>query len=364
MKKKIIIPLAVLLLGALCVGTMSRSGSDANETVAETESAVLVEVIAAEKGDIAITVSETGVTTPENSVTISSEVSGRIMAMNIEVGEKVSKDQVLAEIDNELFQLAVDQAHAQEINTRAAFEKAEKDLGRYKILRERDEISEGEYETFRLQHDQAHSAFLSAEAAHKTAERQLRNATIKSPIKGEIAARFVDPGNMINIMEPIVKVVDNSTIKVSINISERDVVNVRTGMPVEINIDAFPGKSFQGTVFAVSPEADMNTHTFPVEVEVVNNQGPEIRSGMIARVHIRTGTINDAVLVPADAVIERYGKNYLYVASNGNAEEREVILGPKTDSKIQVVSGVQLGDAVITVGQFNVQDESPIEIKK
>jgi len=366
MKRKVVFGAVFLVIIAVCAGSLMRSPQDTASPDSEQgdAEAVLVEVTPAQAGDIDITISETGVTTPDHSITISSEVSGQIVRMPVEVGQNVARGKVIAQIDRELYELDVEQAKAQRINAAATYEKAQKDIERYRILLEREEISEGEFETMRLQHEQARSAFLSAEAALKTAERRLRNTGITSPVSGEIAAKYVQMGNMVSIAEPIVKIVDNSTIKVRISLSELDVVNLRTGMPVDVLIDAFPGKVFKGAVSSVGPEANMNTHTFPVEIKVHNNQGPPIRSGMIARVSIKTGVIKQAVLVPAEAIVERYGKNCVYVVNNGIAVEKEIGTGRTSGNLIQIVDGVRPGDQVLTVGQFNVQDGSPVRINR
>jgi len=285
--------------------------------------------------------------------------------MDVDIGKAVQKDELIARIDDEIIRLSLDQARAQLINTSATYEKAQKDLERFLILLEKDQISEGEFETNRVQHELAKAAFLTAEAGVKSAERQLRNTHITSPIGGAIAEKIVQKGTMVSVGQPIVKVVDISTIKVNINLSEQDVVNIKTGMPVEVKLDGFPGRTFSGSVFAVSPEANSETHTFPVEIIVPNDQGPEVKSGMIARVSINTDVLKNATLIPRDAVVERYGRLYVYtVQEGGSAHEHEVKLGRESGSEVQVIEGIRTGEQVIVVGQFNLEDGVPIRIRR
>jgi len=372
MKKSIIIIIFVVFVIVIFSGLYFQSSQkpaepeevSAENTEADDQSnAIWIEVKPAVSGDISVTVSETDITAPVHSVTISSEVAGRLIKIDGEIGKKVQKQELIARIDDELYSLAVDQAQAQFINAKAAYEKAQKDIERYRILLEKEEISEGEFEVNRLQHEQAKAAYLSSEASVKTTERQLRNSRITSPITGEIAVKYVEEGNMITINQSIVKVVDISKIKVRINLSELDIINVRAGMPVTILIDAFPDKKFNGTVAAIGPEANQETHTFPVEIIVPNNQAPMIRSGMIARVSIETQVLHNVTLVPMDALVERYGKDCVFVVENGKARECDVVLGATSGSFVQIVDGVQPGELVVVVGQFGLEDGAPVRIR-
>ncbi len=368
MKKIMIYILIGLAVVVICGGLLMRGSNNpegeanakSEATSTENSAAVLIETTPAILGDIILTISETGVTMPVQGVTVSSEVTGTIQNLAVEVGKRLIKNELIARIDDELISLALDQARAQLINASAAFEKNRKDFERYKVLLEKEEISEGEYETASLQHEQARSSFLSAEAAVKTAERQLRNTRVTSPISGRVAVKFVEEGNMISAGQPVVKVVDVSTVKVLVNVSEKDIVQLTKGMPVKVEIDAFPGEDINGKVFSVSPEADASTHTFPVEITVPNNQGPQIRSGMIARVKIQTGTITDATLIPKDAVVERFGNSYVYVDDNGTAKEKLVVLGKESGDMIQVLKGLLPDESVLISGQFNVEDGTPV----
>ncbi|MFC1728809.1 efflux RND transporter periplasmic adaptor subunit [candidate division KSB1 bacterium] len=352
----------VIVIAAITIGPGNES--DVNgQNPGESAEAVWVEVYAVESSDIVLAVSETGVSVPIQNVTIASEVSGRIERMDIKVGSPVKSGEIIAETDDELIRLSLDQARAQLINSTANFDKAQKDLERYKVLLQKEEISESEYESFLLQYEQARSAFLSAEAAAKSAERQLRNTRISSPIDGEIAVKYVEQGNMITVNQPVVKVVDISTVKIVINLSEQDVVKVKAGTPVDVTVDAFRDHTFTGSVYSISPEADNTTHTFPVEISVPNDQDPVIRSGMIARVNIRTGTLSDVVLIPRDAIIERYGRNFIFVVREDRAVERQVELGSGSDSMVQVISGVQAGDEIVSIGQLNLTDGAKIQIR-
>ncbi|MCP4725712.1 MAG: efflux RND transporter periplasmic adaptor subunit, partial [bacterium] len=130
-----------------------------------------------------------------------------------------------------------------------------------------------------------------------------------------------------------------------------------------VEIDAFPGRTFNGRIHSLSPEGRMDTHTFPVEIIIPNTPDHILKSGMVARVMIKSEVLKDAVLIPSNAVIERYGRYYVYVAGNDKAVEKQVTLGIEQDTNIQVLSGIEPGDNIIIAGQHSVEDGSQIKVK-
>lgn len=370
MKNKVIIILiimVVVIIGGFIYNTFNETVEPdtemGNAKPAEEILSVWVEVAQAVTGNIITYISETGVTVPLKSVIVSAETAGRIVQMDVEIGNFVQKGDTIAFVDDELARLALDQAKAQLINATAAYEKAKKDIQRYQVLLKSEEISESEFENVRVQHELARSAFLSADAAVKSAQRQLRNTRITTPISGQVAEKNAQTGNMISINQPVVKVVDLSKIKVNINISEQDIGKIRKNIPVTVLADAFQGFEFKGSVFTLSPEANLASHTFPVEIIVPNDQQKTLKSGMVVRVDIQKDVRENVVLIYRDAVIERFGKNIVYVINGQYAEERSIELGPDKEEQVQVISGIRTGEYVVIVGQYNLEDGSPVRIK-
>ena len=371
MKKKtktILSVLGVFVIGGLIFNSQcSTVDSDSKKTGDsgddEKLQPVWVEVADAIIGDIVSYISETGVTSPFQSVVVSAEMAGRIVQIGMEMGDFVLEGDTIAYIDDELAQLSLDRAEAQLINATATYEKAKKDLMRYRILLDKEEISESEYEDVRVGHELARSAYLSMEASVKSARRQLRNTRITSPIDGQIAEKMVDSGNMISINQPVVKVVDIRKIKVNISVSEQDIGSIRKMMTAAIQVDAYPGIEFTGSVYAISPEANSESHTFPVEIIVPNSLQMNLKSGMVVRVTIQNEVHKNVTLIPRDAVIERVGETIVYIADGGKAQKRNVVLGLEKGNDVQIISGLSPGESVVTVGQYNLYDGSPVRIK-
>ena len=370
MKKVVII--ALIILGLIIIGnfvykyinkTAEQDPKMGNSEISDDLQPVWVEIAQAARGDIITYISETGMTLPVKSVVVAAETAGRIVQMDVKVGDFVQRGDTIAVVDDEIARLALDQAEAQLINAAAAYEKARKDLQRYQVLLKNEEVSESEFENVRVQHELARSAFLSAEASVKSAQRQVRNTRISAPISGQIAEKNVQTGNMIIMNQPVVKVVDIGEIKVIVRISESDISKIRKNIPVAVYADAYPGFEFMGTVFTLSPEANPESHTFPVEIIVPNNQQKTLKSGMVVRVNIQSDVLENVLLIPRDAVIERFGRNIVYIVDGQKAHERNVEIGQVKGEEIQVVSGIEPGETVVIVGQYNLEDGTPVRIK-
>lgn len=371
MKKYIIIGIVIVVAGAIAMGgngdtsngnQTTSSQNDSNSGTKLEVKPVVVETVPVKYGNIKTYITETGITSPMKFAVISSEVSGKLMSIRIEVGQLVSKNEAIAQIDDELSKFNLDMAKADKINTSASLEKSSKDIERYKNLLDKNQISSNEYETFKLQNEQARAADLSADAALKIAERRYKNTTIIAPYSGMISAKHVQQGDMISVNTPIVKIVDISKIRININLSDKDIVSLRTGMNAEVEVDAYPGERFDGKIFTISPESNSSSHTFPVEI-LVSNPDKKLKSGMVTRVKIATKTVEDALVIPRDAVIERFGKYIVFIAAGGKAVEKKVILGISQDKSVQILSGLELGDNVIHVGHYTVEDGAKITIK-
>ncbi|MFC1564311.1 efflux RND transporter periplasmic adaptor subunit [candidate division KSB1 bacterium] len=363
--KKVLITTGVII-ALIIIWVISNGKSPQNDEFAmepEASQVTWIETVPAASNDIETYITETGTTIPTQFAVVSSEVSGKIISLNKDVGDFLNKDDIIAQIDDELMKLSVDRANAQLINTAATLEKAEKDLERYKILLDKTEVSEGEFETVKLQYELARSANLNAEASLKTDERQLRNTKIKNSFRGQIAEKYVQEGDMVSIGTSIVKVVDINELKVKINISETDIVRVKINDEASVELDAYPGRVFTGKIHSLSPEGRIDTHTFPVEIIIRNTPDYIIKSGMVARVRIKSNTIENAVLIPNIAVIERYGRYFVYVAEGEKAVEKQVTLGVEHDTDIQILSGIAAGENIVIAGQHSLKDGDSIKIK-
>jgi membrane fusion protein (multidrug efflux system) len=248
------------------------------------------------------------------------------------------------------------------MEVKAAFNKALRDFERNKKLFETRDISEYMFENIRLQRESAEAALKMAEANLQLAQRQLNDCTIESPIDGIVATRLAEFGNTVAPGTPLMKVVNIMSVRLKFGVAEKDVARITAGQPASALIPALPGKTFDGTVTAISPQADLTTRTFPVEV-TIENRNYELKAGMAATVRLVSPDRREFPLLPKSALIERGGETIVYVVKNGRAEKRMPELGPESGDSIAVIRGVEAGEEVVVLGQENLIPGSDVRIK-
>lgn len=190
-----------------------------------------------------------------------------------------------------------------------------------------------------------------------------KNIEVRSPITGVVTARNYDSGDLF-AAQPILHVMQINPLKIKVSIPEQHFPNVRTGMPVEVAVDLFPDKKFEGRVSLIYPALDTATRTFTVEVTVPNGQNM-LRPGMFARSTFGMGE-KEGVMVPDVAVQKQVGsaERYLYVIRDGRAERRSVNVGRLVDGYVDILSGVEAGEDVAVTALSRLYDGAPVEVKQ
>ena len=190
------------------------------------------------------------------------------------------------------------------------------------------------------------------------------NTVLTSPISGVVTARNYDPGDLTAQL-PILTVARVQPLKVVINVSESDLPKVRKGMPALIKFDTYGDEEFQGTVTTVMPTVDTQSRTFGVEVTMPNANG-KILPGMFGRVSLNLGKA-DRVVVPDKAVVKQTGSgnHYVYVYnSDGTVSYNKVELGQRLGDTYELISGVESGAQVVTVGQAHLANGAKVKLAK
>ncbi len=210
-----------------------------------------------------------------------------------------------------------------------------------------------------------------ADAAVKTAKAhydglnvQLSYAVIKSPMAGVVADRPVSTGEMAQPGMPLISLVDISSLIARANVPVKDAVTIKPGRPARI---AGPDGDLAGTVTIVSPAVDPATTTVEVWVKL-DNPGEKLKPGGTVRVSIIAETITDAIVVPASALLnfDEGGQKVMLVVGkdkNAVAQERKVVPGIRQGARVQILSGLQEGEQVITSGGLGLEDKAKVEVQ-
>ena len=272
------------------------------------------------------------------------QTAGRITKINVEIGDRVKKGQVLAEIDKVQLQQAQLQLH-----------NAEVELGRLKALYEAGGLSKSDFDAIELQYN-----------VTKTQVENLKeNTTLCSPVNGVVTARNYDAGDMYAMAAPIFTVEQIEPVKLLVGISESDYTKVKKGDSVEISADAIPGKTFYGKINRIYPTIDPSTRTFTVEVLVQNNYRT-LRPGMFVRTVVNFGT-NNNVVIPDVAVVKQQGsgERFVYVLNqDGTVSYVKVVLGRRMGAEYEVLEGLEDGATIVTGGQIRLKDGIKVKVNE
>lgn len=279
------------------------------------------------------------------SVTLRSEIDGRITGIHFREGQPVSKGTLLFELDDSVYQAELEQARAGLALSERNNERAQELFGRSLIsTRERDEAAA------RLDVDRAAVAL---------AEARLAKARIRAPFEGVIGLRSVSPGDYITAGQPLAPLEQLSVLKADFRLSEAALPAVKVGQALNLEVDAYPGQTFEGRVYAIDPRLAEETRSIGLRARVPNEDG-KLRPGLFARVKLVIAERPNAVTVPEQSVIPQADKLFVYVIEDGKAALRPVTLGLRQVGRVEVLSGISPGDVVITAGVQKIGPGAPV----
>ena len=275
---------------------------------------------------------------------IAPQSGNRIKSSKVDVGDFVSKGQILAEMD----QIQLQQAELQMQNKEVEYQRLK-----------------GLYEVGGLSKSDLEAIELSYKVSKTQYENLLENSILRSPVSGVITARNYDVGDMYAMSAPLFTVEQIVPVKLLVAISESDYSKVKKGDKVEVVADALTGKVFEGKVRKIYPTIDPATRTFTAEV-VVNNPKRELRPGMFARVTVNFG-VNNSVVIPDIAVVKQQGsgERFVYVLNeDGTVTYQKVVLGRRIDAEYEVLEGLSDGAKVVTGGQIRLKDGIKVTVSE
>lgn len=327
---------------------------------------VNVKSVALKRGDLKVTVSSTatGTVKAEDEVRISAQRTGRIIKLAFEEGDSTKTGEIVAELDSREAEALVNQMEASLRSSEARLaqskinlEDSERTLRRTKSLFKDGLVSEQEVDTAQKNYNVNQFVYESAVSNLNEIRSSLNSAKIqhdysfiRSPMTGIISQRPAELGETVITGTPIATIVKPEKLYVKATIDEVDAARVSLGQPVDITIDAFPGKLLKGKVIRVSPivlGVKQETRTFEVRIGFEEKE-KSIKPGMSADIEIITDTLKNILSVPANAVIERQGTKMVYTVEGKKAKLVPVETGQGTWNYIEIKSGLKEGDLVIT----------------
>ena len=358
-----------LLLITAFIFTGCTAGQETKADEEEAYTAVEVEIL--QPMELYIENLMTGKVFADKDVFVIPLVAGKVEKVNVKVGDRVEKDHVLFVMDKEDIQKQVNQAYAAYEAARAGFEvtsaqiqTAKDNLERIKKLYEEGADPETQYEQAKLAAsdealEAARMGVEQAKVAYSNAASMLKNAEVKAPISGVVSSVNIVEGEYASSANPPVTIVDSNSVTVEFGIAASLVNKVKAGDKALVEISS-AGYKNEAVINSVSSSADIMTNLYTVSI-VLENDGT-IKPGMFAKVYLKTDNIGNALAVRAEAVKERDGKQFVFVAEGDAALQKEVTTGLDTGAYIEIKSGLSEGDKVIVKGQDYISHGSKIKV--
>lgn len=295
-------------------------------------------VVEAKHTSVPIRVEVTGQVAPLFQATLSSRIQGTIDELLVREGVKVSKGQLLIQLDSRDLEADLARADAEVENTKVQ-------LDRMNQLYAQDAVSKQEMEN-------AIRSYKVAEANRKAVEAQLSYTAVRAPFDGIITEKKVEAGELASPGQPLLKMEDPQRLRLEATVAEGDLKSLSRGDKIPVTIDALGRPAFIGTVSQILPAGDPQTHTFMVKVDLPKTAG--LKTGMFGRFPLEKGTTH-AILVPSTAVVERGELNSVFVVGEDRiARLRWIKLGRRYEKQVEILSGINEGERIVMDGSRGV----------
>jgi membrane fusion protein (multidrug efflux system) len=354
----------VTVLAALAAATSigcSASGEGRSPREATGKPPVAVEVAAVAGGELGRAIDVVGSLKPKHEATIKSEYTGIVREVLVSEWVPVTRGQPLVRLDSREAEAGLEAARAALMQAEAAETRAVREEERSARLKAGGLATQQQLDDARSAREAAAAATAAARARLSAAETYAEKQLIRSPLDGVVAFRGVNVGDRVESMgsgEPMFRIVDNRVFDLTVAVPSVDMGLLRVGQTLTFTTDAYPGRTFRGTVAFINPAVDEASRSVKVVAEVPNPSG-ELRGGMFVEGEILAGTRAQIPLVPRAALLVwdvGTGRGEVFVVEGDKAVRRAVRTGAMAGDNAEVKEGLAVGDRVVVRGAFNLRD--------
>ncbi len=394
----------ILVVGCLIVifaiSCRDRSAQKSTDASAA-KKPIPVQLIRVEAQEYRRTIESVGSLFPNEEVTVSSEVEGKVEQVLVDVGDRVEKGQPLVNISTVELTLVLAQARAavQQVRARlglpekadtlrdvreaAEVKKALADLsdaeqkyqraktlyGQGLLPRETYDETDSRLKAMRAAYDLAvqtvenlQAQLTQYRASMDLAQKKLNDSTIRAPFSGEIKERTVTVGQYLRVQSPVVVIVSVNPLRARLKVPEKMAAWIRVGHTASIAVEAYPGSTFAGRITRLNPSVDQQTRTIEAEAAVANPDG-RLRPGFFVKASIPSDRVDRALFLLDRAVLYSYGVYKVFVIEGNKLGEKEVRIGDHSDQKVEIVEGLSEGQGVaLPVAGSELRDRAAVEI--
>ena len=385
---KALLGAALLSLIVVAESCSKTSGKQVDNVAARP---VSVRMIPVEQKQLRRNVESVGSLFPLDEVTVSSEVEGRVEQVLVDVGDHVMAGQTIVKVVPTELQLTLDQQRAtlqqararlglpenvedvKDVREAAEVKKAAADLAdarqkyeRAKTLFEQGLLPKQSFDEAESRNNAARAAYdlsvqgvqnlraalAQSRAAAALAQKKVGDSIIRAPFAGQIRERSVTQGQYLKVQTPVMVIVNVDPMRVRLRVPEKMAAWVKTGQEVTVTVEAYPGRSFTGKISRINPSVDQQTRAFEVEALIVNHEAL-LKPGFFVKATIPSSFVVDSLFVPEDALLYVYGVYKVFVIDGNTVKEKEVKIGERSGSEVEILEGLTQGDriAVATKGQ-------------
>jgi membrane fusion protein (multidrug efflux system) len=286
----------------------------------------------------------TGTVLANEEVALRSEIAGIIRQINFTEGGRVRKGGLLVKIDDSELRAQLQKLESQE--------RLARDVEtRRRTLYDNSLISVEEY-------DRAQNELASITADIALTKARINKTEIRAPFDGVVGLRYVSEGSYVTSTTHIATLQNLTSVKVDFSIPERYVNDVRAGQKIQFRLTGIAGM-YAGEIFAVEPKIDPTTRTVMLRALSANEEG-KILPGAFAEIDFVLRQTDNALMVPTEALVPQLGGQIVFCVQNGEAQPRQVTTGIRTERMIQITTGLQAGDSVITSGILQLRPGTPV----
>lgn len=350
MKRRLIVSIAIVAVLGLSAWKLLSNKAEVEAKVykPDANARVGVRVSAAQLRSLSQEKQLLGSFAPNRKVEIRPQAGGEVINLPIEEGQEVKAGQLLAKLDDAGLRY---QLEALEVS----LEGYRNDLRRYEALVKGDATPAVNLERTQL-------SIRATEAQIKQLKKQIAHTTITAPFSGIITSKMVEKGSVVGVGSPIATVTDISSLKLVVNVPEKDINSFKTGQSIPVRTEVYPEGEFTGKITMVSAEGDA-AHNYEVEITLPNSKENLLRAGMYGNIAFAGQGKDKALSVPRQAIIGSSKKPQVYVIEEGKAVLRQVETGTSTNDYFEITKGLKAGEQVIVSGQINLRNGSLVTVQ-
>lgn len=333
--------LSSVLISGCGVGEASIAGTDTLQAATP----VPVETVTPYRSDIYATYAASATITSDADAPVIARVSGEIIELLVEEGDVVEVGQVLARLDGERLRLEM-------LSARANLVRASKDYERNTDLHERGLVSSAMFEGLKFD-------LAALQATYDLKHLNYDYSNIRATIAGVVTSRQVKAGENLAVGQVAFRITETSELIAYLQIPQAELSKFKSGDVATVSVAAMPDNDFQATIVRISPTIDARNGTFRATA-VIDNKNGYLAPGMFGRFKVTYEKHDNALVIPAHALLDEDEETSVYVVLNGEVVRRSVEVGIQDNGRVEILAGLTDDDQIVVVGHFGLRDGSKV----